>query len=176
MPFLICQSEWYKVEITDAAGCVVSDSVEIKQPPELLATADADTTEICEDGVINLTATYEGGRDGFYTHKWTGTGAAYLNSTDILTPEFSGALAGNYSLIYTVKDINDCIASDTIEIIVHPPIKLVFDEIDTLCEFSTPPPLSKVDKNGITGTWSPDTILTDAAGTYPLCFYSGFNF
>ena len=57
----------YLLLVTDSIGCTVSDSVEITEPLQLLATVTADTTEICDDGIISLNATAAGGT-GSYTH------------------------------------------------------------------------------------------------------------
>ena len=88
----------YLVLVTDSIGCTVSDSVEITEPLELLVTVNADTTEICDDGIISLNATAAGGT-GSYTHLWTGDGAVYLDKTDTLTAFFQGAIAGIYTQI-----------------------------------------------------------------------------
>ena len=116
--------------ISDNSGCSISDSVEITEPLELLANASADTTEICEGGTINLTAVPQGGT-GLFTSFWTGTGAAYLSSTDTLTPVFTGAIAGIYDLVYTVTDENGCVADTLLTVNVNP--ISVFDSITSIC-------------------------------------------
>jgi gliding motility-associated-like protein len=159
----------YWLLVTDSIGCTVTDSIEITEPLELLATASADTTEICDDGVISLNATAAGGT-GSLTHLWTGTGAVYLDATDNLSVLFQGAVAGIYTLIYNVTDENGCVAADTVEVTVLPLVIPLLAEIDTLCEFSIAPALPPTDLNGITGTWLPDKIMTDVAGTFDFIF------
>jgi gliding motility-associated-like protein len=118
----------YLLLVTDSIGCTVTDSVEISEPLELLVSAAADTTEMCEDGIISLNATAAGGT-GSYTHLWTGTGAVYLDATDTISVFFQGAIAGFYTLIYNVTDENGCITADTVEVTVLPKDTIVVDTI-----------------------------------------------
>lgn len=52
------------------------------------------------------------------SHNWTGTGASYLNATNIQNPVFSGASAGTYSLSYTVTDSNGCTGTSSTTVTV----------------------------------------------------------
>ena len=125
----------YLLLVTDSIGCMVSDSVEITEPLELLVIVAADTTEMCDDGIISLNATASGGT-GSYTHLWTGSGAVYLDATDTMSVFFQGAIAGIYTLIYNVTDENGCIAADTVEVTVLPKDTIVVDTV--ICGLDAP--------------------------------------
>ncbi len=118
----------YIVTVTDSIGCMVIDSVEITEPLELLATIFADVQQICDDDTIHLKANPQGGT-GNYTHLWSGNGAVYLNDTGSLTPYFNGAVAGLYTLIYSVTDENGCVAMDTMDLTILPKDTITFDTI-----------------------------------------------
>jgi gliding motility-associated-like protein len=79
-------------------------------------------------------------------------------------------VAGIYEFVFTPDSSYGCFITDTISVVIMPFVMPLLAEIDTLCEFSIPPSLPQTDLNGITGTWSPDTILTDVAGVYEFVF------
>ena len=110
---------WYRVTVTDDLMCFVTDSVEVTEPPLLLADILAGDTELCENDTTLLTATITGGT-GLFTSLWTGDGAAFLDNPNSNTPVFAGAPAGTYAFVLTVTDENGCTASDTETITVHP--------------------------------------------------------
>ena len=79
-------------------------------------------------------------------------------------------LVGPFDYIFTPDSSYICFVSDTMTIFIKEHIIPELAYIDTICEYSTPPSLPSIDLNGITGTWSPDTILTYIAGTYDFIF------
>ena len=90
-------------------------------------------------------------------------------------------VAGTFPFIFTPDSIYRCFEPDTILIVIKPNIIPVLAQIDTLCQFSTPPVLPDSSLNGIKGTWSPEVIDTDIVGSkYYLftpdsvyrCFYT----
>lgn len=90
----------YSVEVSDANGCVVIESVSISEPVEILASF-AETPVTCEgdnDGAIDLTAT---GGTPPYAFVWSGPNG--FSSTD---QNISGLAAGSYAVVIT--DANGC--------------------------------------------------------------------
>lgn len=102
----------YSVAITDANGCVTTNTITLTQPNALLASATSPTVNggyniTCNgqnNGSINLTV--NGGTTS-YIYAWTGSNA-YTSSLQNPT----GLLAGTYSVLVT--DANNCTTSTTI--------------------------------------------------------------
>ncbi|WP_346862647.1 Ig-like domain-containing protein [uncultured Draconibacterium sp.] len=112
----------YWITVNDKDSCDESLQFVFDPLEELLVDISADDTITCENSVILVSGNPIGGT-GELTHIWTGNGAAYLNRTDTADVIFSGATAGNYRLIYTVFDANACVASDSIDLIIQPPLE-----------------------------------------------------
>jgi gliding motility-associated-like protein len=105
----------YQVTITDANGCLKSDSIELTEPqfPITYSFTTADVT--CRDGSngsINLTVA---GGTPLYTYTWSNASSNALN--DSLT-------AGVYSFLVT--DANGCTATDSMTI--YQPAALTINE------------------------------------------------
>lgn len=160
---------WYTLKITDAKGCEVTDSVELFEPKQLLASLYAEETRMCETDTLFFEGIATGGTGG-YTHLWSGDGVVNLNANNIKRPYFTGAGAAIWTLVYSAIDENGCIASDTVKIEVYPTVIPVLAQVDTLCQFDIPPSLSYQVLNSIIGTWSPDTIDTNTPGTQMFVF------
>lgn len=100
----LCPST-HTVTVTDNNGCTANYSVQITEPPVLIAqnsVVNASCAGVC-DGAINTTAS--GGTPG-YTYLWL----PGLQTT----PNISGLCAGSYTL--TVTDANGCTASRTVTV------------------------------------------------------------
>ncbi len=67
-------------------------------------------------------------------------------------------------------DPGQCAVATTIKIEITDQIKPVFAAIGPYCQYSVASALPLVSQNGINGTWLPDTILTNNAGTVSLKF------
>jgi len=97
----------YLVTVTDVNSCVISNPVNLTDPPALTLSVDASADPLCNysnDGLISITIS--GGITG-YTYSWVGPGGFSSFSEDV-----SGLDEGTYSL--TVTDFNNCIiAFDT---------------------------------------------------------------
>jgi gliding motility-associated-like protein len=103
------------VEITDANGCTVLDSITLFEPTELVADVDPATTSDlnCFDvangeiGIVHL-----GGNQGPFTYNWTNN-----VSTGIIA---TGLAEGNYEV--TVTDTKGCTATTNYTVVQPPPI------------------------------------------------------
>jgi gliding motility-associated-like protein len=148
----------YHVSVTDINGCNQKMSFTLTEPDELLVKVDANLYEICEKDTVFLNSTANGGT-GSYTHLWSGSGAIFLNASDIVNPFLTGAPAGNYSLTYTVTDENNCLADTTINLVVWP---ITYNTVyDTICDSDLP------------YTWNNDTYV--AAGIYENIITNSFG-
>ncbi len=139
----------YHVLATDANGCKIDMDFELLEPEEILASITPGNREMCESDTISLEGISSGGT-GIHTYLWLGNGALYLDDPTSSKPDFTGAPAGDYNLIFTATDKNGCIASDAIDIIVWP---ITYNTVfDTICPSDLP------------FTWNGSVY--DLAGTY----------
>jgi len=110
----------YTVTTTDALEpcpeATDNGTITVNERPTAGITPDP--AVVCSSSSLQLYGNPAGG-SGTYTHKWTGSGSAYLSSTLIENPVFSGAPAGMYGLTYTVTDANGCSGSDFITVTVN---------------------------------------------------------
>ena len=118
----------YRVTLTDANGCIDTASIEIINPPELLASIDDVTQISCygySDGAIDASAI---GGTGVLSFQWTSElGSTYTGES------ITGIPADTYYL--TVTDENGCTALDTV-VLPEPELLLVNVTADDtiLCE------------------------------------------
>jgi hypothetical protein len=156
----------YTVNVTDANGCTVMDTVCITEPEELLNDDFVLQNVSCNGGIDGAAIAVASGGTPPYTYGWPATGC---------TTDTCGHLsAGNY--VVSVTDANGCIANNFVTI-TEPPVLIV-----TACEGNPPlcqpdPPCVYVCAYG--GTlpysylWNPvgattATVCNLAAGTYTL--------
>jgi gliding motility-associated-like protein len=96
----------YIVTITDAIGCIKTDSIYVDEPPTHVETTIVASHVVCfgeNNGFANLTA-------------FDGTpGYSYLWSNGSTTQDIDALFAGQYFV--TVTDANNCITIDTVEIL-----------------------------------------------------------
>ena len=98
----------YNVTVTDANGCNITSSVEVKEPPILTAVVQQTVTIDCDNRVVSETATavVQGGF-GPYSYSWDGNAF----SSDISTNLYQD---GTYTVI--VRDANNCETTVNFEI------------------------------------------------------------
>ncbi len=117
----------YDVTVTDANGCIVSESFTITEPDELLVSFNNDM-EICEGQVVNLIATPIGGTPP-YTIYWN-DGSGY--TTGPTSQSVSPDTTTTYS-VYVV-DAHDCVSPvQSMELTVSPYMTLDLDLIHNTC-------------------------------------------
>ncbi|PVW13160.1 hypothetical protein DDV96_13715, partial [Marixanthomonas spongiae] len=98
------QAGTYTVTITDANGCVDTDSVTITEPTVLNATITAQTDASCPGGSDgSATVTANGGTTP-YSYSWAPSGGNNATAT--------GLSAGTYTV--TVTDANGCTVTDSV--------------------------------------------------------------
>ncbi len=109
--------------VTDTKGCTATNSISVTVNPNITSgITPAAATELCPAATVNLSGNRAGGTAP-YTHSWTGSGAAYLNFTNIETPVFTAPVVGVqtvYALTYTVTDSKGCISTSSKNITVNP--------------------------------------------------------
>lgn len=131
----------YYVQIADANGCMVMDTVCLTEPPALVATGVTSNSTTCggSNGSVDLTPT--GGTQP-YTYNWSN-----VTSNEDLT----GVGAGTYSV--TVTDANSCTSTYTFTISdPDPPAVTVNLATTTVCVDDGAFALSGGSPSG--GTWS----------------------
>ncbi len=154
--------------IADSCGNQSACDQFINVPSLLIADIIPDNPLICEDGSFSLNGNPSGG-DGSYSHSWSGTGAIFLSQANIQNPDFSGAPAGSYTLVYTVTDGEGCIASDQITASVDPAPD-VFAGQDQTIPYGTSTTIGDATASGtgpLTYSWTPANLLLDPTVLHP---------
>lgn len=132
----------YYVSVTNISGCVDIDTVNVFTYPAMIVTAGPDTT-VCYGGQIKLHVT-EG-----ESYLWTPP--TYLDFATILAPTSNPAESINY-IVY-VTDINGCVGSDTVTIIVNDPPTITASDDITICRGDT---VTISASGGLTYIWAPE--------------------
>ena len=114
----------YELILTDTNGCVVTDSVEVNEPDELIANIDTINSVQCygsNDGFAHVSVV---GGTGPFNYEW--------NTLPVQNTAWAVDLEpGTYSVIIT--DGNGCLAFDTVNITEPDPLVLTADSIDVRC-------------------------------------------
>jgi len=82
----------------------------------------------------------------------------------------STATPGTFTFTFIPNDPTQCGVMITMDVTILPELVPVFEPIEPLCQNSTPPALPDTSLNGISGTWVPPFITTDATGTFFYTF------
>lgn len=132
----------YTVLVTDANGCTVQETFEVRQPTQIVLDAVVSNLSCfgAGDGSINLNVS---GGGGGYTFLW---------STGATTEDISGLSAGTYSVI--VIDANGCSAQRSI-LVTEPPVLSMSGSVNQIVCFGL--------NNG-------DIDITVTGGTAPYSF------
>ncbi|MET3026474.1 MBG domain-containing protein [Flavobacterium sp. UW10123] len=137
----------YSVTITDANGCSITETVQIKEPDPLVATTSQ--TDVSCNGTSNGTATVNvTGGTGTYTYSWSPAGGTNSTAT--------GLTAGTYTV--TIKDANLCETTASVIIAEPSALTAIIAKTDVLCNQANNG-TATVTPSGGTGTytysWSP---------------------
>jgi gliding motility-associated-like protein len=112
---------WYNIQVVDANGCLINDSIFLAAPPALTSTTSVTTDyngqdvscQGASDGGVDVTAL--NGTPG-YTFEWTDAQGNVISTNSFV----NGVPAGWYYVLAT--DQNFCTAFDSIEVIDAPPL------------------------------------------------------
>lgn len=136
LPIDFTNQRIYVLTITDQRGCSIIVRDTVNPNPALIVSAGADRTE-CAGAVVTLggNPTAVGGTMP-YTYAWSPI--AGLNSSIIANPTF--VIKQNQQFVLTVTDARGCVKQDTVNISMHPELKvnagadklLCMNAIDTL--------------------------------------------
>ncbi len=121
----------YTVTVTDAAGCTVSEDIDVTEPSAILISGVATDTDCSGSANGTIDATVTGGTVATdYNYTWT-DGAGYTATTQ----DISSIPAGAYSL--TATDDNGCFATQIVT--VGEPAAITFTDVIThlLCNGDT---------------------------------------
>lgn len=115
----------YLVTVTDATGCVATNTIEVVEPPVLTIAVDGTTDESCDllNGEIVVSGAggvppYQFSNDGGVTFSGSGT--------------FSGLDGGTYSMV--VEDANGCQATVSVTIAGPPAVTVTETIVNETCE------------------------------------------
>ncbi|MFH2141781.1 MAG: gliding motility-associated C-terminal domain-containing protein [Bacteroidota bacterium] len=110
----LCQGYW-TVTITDNNGCIVVDSTEVIEPPQINISFNIDTAISCYNSCDGVISVVPSGGTAPYTYEWTG---GLTDST------ITGLCSGNIDI--TVTDVNGCQATGNILLTQPDSIQLAF--------------------------------------------------
>ncbi len=127
----------YTITATNTiSGCIStmngSTSITLNPIPSVNLTQNPATA--CTGISIQLDGSPSGGTVP-YTHSWTGASAGLLNNTAIQSPTFTAAAGGTYTFDYKVTDVNNCSASNIINVDVTASPSAYAGANQTICHF-----------------------------------------
>jgi gliding motility-associated-like protein len=143
-------------DATTACDSTVTECVTISSPPSSVTPTFTQIAPICEGATAPVLPTSSNN-----TPAITGTWNAAINTTTAGTT------------IYTfTPTAGQCASTATMNVVVNQRVTPTFTAIAPICVGATPVSLATTSINGITGTWTPTTISTAAAGTTTYAFTS----
>ena len=145
----------------DVCSYVIASSSGITAPVLITPTTSTTTSTICLSQSATLNAS---GGNGSYT--WSPSNN--LNTSTGGTVIFTPTAVGTYNITATSTDSNPLCpqsASSTQTITVVDIVAPTFNQIPSFCEGATAPVLPTTSTNGITGSWSPNTVSNTAGIT-----------
>lgn len=111
----------YTCTVTDANGCIITQSVSITEPPQLTLSA-AGFNVSCFNACDGQVAVIPSGGSPNYTFAW---------NTGCTNASCSNSCAGSYSV--TVTDANGCTATDSATVTEPPAIVITTSSTDAYC-------------------------------------------
>lgn len=136
----------YIYEVTDANGCVVSDTVEIIQPDQILLVTSTDTT-ICPGTFLSLSVEASGG-GGTYLITWEG-GEGFGT-------EYEAYYTQTTNVGITAVDQNGCEAvPNSVIVTTYAPVNAVFEEtVVDACTFPVEVEFANTSTNAVSYNWT----------------------
>ena len=120
------------VTVSDINANHATDTIRVTVFPNPLTQIIASDTLVCSGSNLPLNANISGGSGIYNSFAWSGQ-TAPLSAVDIRNPVFNTFLRGTYKLIFTVKDHNGCVASDSISILNDSPISAFISDAQPGC-------------------------------------------
>jgi gliding motility-associated-like protein len=153
----------YTVTVTDANGCVTTQTVSIVSPSVLTAATSWTNIMCFGDSTGNASVLASGGTPG-YTYSWAPSGGT--NSTA------SNLTAGTYTC--TITDANGCVVTRVFTLTEPPQVTSTSTQTDNLCFGGSAGSVTVTPSGGVPGytySWAPSggtnaTASGLAAGTY----------
>ncbi|MDH7515324.1 MAG: hypothetical protein QHI48_05580 [Bacteroidota bacterium] len=153
----------YELTVMDAEGATGTDSVTVRvvDPPRVNAGKDR---AVCKGDSVVLAAHVSGGLSPYW-YSWSP--ATGLSATDVLSPRVFPGETTRFTL--TVRDMNGCVASDSVLVTVFPPVEAHAGDDVTICAGSeTTLGLSPTGgKAPYTYRWSPAEGLSSTSSVRP---------
>ena len=111
----------YTVTVTDQNGCAGIGSINITQPPQLVATASGNNINCAGQSTGSAIAAVSGGTPG-YSYLWSNGGT---------TASVNGLVAGTYSV--TVTDSKGCTDTAQVTITQNPALVISINSASATC-------------------------------------------
>lgn len=125
----------YTVTVTDSNLCTSTSTASVSVLPEITASVTPSFSNVCYDGVINLTAQVSGG-SGSYSYSWMGPNSFTSTANPISIPNAITANTGTYTVIVT--DNSGCIGTGNSSVVVGSEINVsVVSTQSTVCPGGT---------------------------------------
>ena len=154
----------YSCTVTDANGCVVTQTVVVATSSSTTVTLTSLTNIVCNGNNTGSATVSANGGQGPYTYSWSPSGGTSATAT--------GLAAGTYTV--TVTDANNCTSTQTVTVTQPPPLTLAMATTNITC-FGMGNGTSTATGGGGTGpysyVWQPGgqtttTISNLAVGNY----------
>lgn len=153
----------YSLKISDGLYCVVSNSLILNTIVPAAPVVVSPVTYCKNDPVAPLSAI--GSNLLWYTAATGGIGSP-------ITPTPSSAIPGNYTF-YVSQTCSGESARAVITVTINAPVIPNFPAVPPICYGINPPVLTTVSPNGVSGTWTPNTINNNQNGSYT--FHAGIG-
>ncbi len=154
----------YSCTITDANGCITTQSITITEPSVLAATS-SQTNILCYGGNTGAAIVIATGGTASYSYSWTPSGGNAATASSLT--------AGNYSC--TITDANGCSITASVNIVQPTVISVTSTQTDILCNGGNNG-MATVNASGGTPTytyvWSPSGGTSASASSLVAGNYS----
>ena len=107
----------YNWSVTDVNGCSFWGTYKVTSPSEIVITSISSNSAVCEGETLNLYSDASGGT-GSLTYSWQYPDGTTHNGQNPIVANATSADNGTYTL--TVTDVNNCAATTTTAVVIHP--------------------------------------------------------
>lgn len=149
------------IRIRDNVGCTKDTTIQLNEPPVLIAAAVSNTTAGCSNNDGAITATANGGTAG-YTYTIAGP---VVNTTGATSGVFTRLATGNYTI--TATDAKGCTATATATVVLVDNMFLTRGQDETICVGSSATFTPQTNPETSVFTWTstnaPATTIADAS-------------